>query len=120
MERQRLWQEQRMQQNIAQNMVVASNMGMEPPVYPMDPGGNPMLPAALLAQYPALAQMNWGGSDVSGGMDDDVSGRSSFDASDYDENEDGGYVSGPGTGFGEGGMNQGFGEMGYASDFGGR
>ncbi|KAI8683842.1 hypothetical protein NCS57_00049000 [Fusarium keratoplasticum] len=120
MERQRLWQEQRMQQNIAQNMVVASNMGMEPPVYPMDSGGNPMLPAALLAQYPALAQMNWGGSDVSGGMDDDVSGRSSFDASDYDENEDGGYVSGPGTGFGEGGMNQGFGEMGYASDFGGR
>ncbi|KAM5356313.1 hypothetical protein ACJ41O_002959 [Fusarium nematophilum] len=122
MERQRLWQEQRMQQNMAQNMAVASGMGMPDPtpVYPMDPSGNPMLPAALLAQYPALAQMNWSAADVGGGMDDDVSGRSSFDASDYDENEDGGYVSGPGTGFGEGGMNQGFGEMGYTSDFGGR
>ncbi|KAF4994996.1 hypothetical protein FDECE_12930 [Fusarium decemcellulare] len=119
MERQRLWQEQRMQQNMAQNMVVASSMGMDGPVYPMDPNGNPMLPAALLAQYPALAQMNWSGPEMGGNMDDDVSGRSSFDASDYDENEEG-YVSGPGTGFGEGGMNQGFGEMGYASDFGGR
>ncbi|KAF4977756.1 hypothetical protein FZEAL_5775 [Fusarium zealandicum] len=120
MERQRLWHEQRMQQNMAQNMAVASGMGMDGSMYPMDPSSTPMLPAALLAQYPALAQMNWSTPDVGGGMDDDVSGRSSFDASDYDENEDGGYVSGPGTGFGEGGMGQGFGEMGYASDFGGR
>lgn len=120
LERQRLWQEQRMQQNMA-NMAAPGAMGMEAaPAYPMDATGNYMLPAALLAQYPVLAQMNWSASDVGNNMDDDVSGRSSFDASDYDENDDGGYVSGPGAGFGEGGMNQNFGEMGYASDFGGR
>ena len=79
-----------------------------------------MLPAALLAQYPALAQVNWSAPEMAPGMEDDISGRSSFDASDYDDAEEAGYVSGPGTGFGEGGMNQGFGEMGYASDFGGR
>lgn len=118
-ERQRAWQEQRMQQNLAQNMM-SGNMVMDAtPSYPVDVGGNPMLPAALLAQYPALAQMNWSTADGSG-MEDDVSGRSSFDASDYDENDDGGYVSGPGTGFGEGGMGQNFGDMGYNSDFGGR
>lgn len=53
-------------------------------------------------------------------MEDDLSGRSSFDASDYDETEETGYVSGPGTTYGEGGMGQNFGEMGYPSDFGGR
>jgi len=116
MERQRQWQEQRMQQNMA-NMS-APQMGMEPG-YPMDASGQYALPAALLAQYPALAQMNWS-QDMAGGMDDEISGRSSFDASDYDEGEEGGYVSGPGTGFGEGSMQQGYGEMGYASDYGGR
>ncbi|KAH6895133.1 hypothetical protein B0T10DRAFT_207871 [Thelonectria olida] len=120
-ERQRVWQEQRMQQNMAQSLAAPPGaMGMEAAAYPMDQSGNYMFPAALLAQYPALAQMNWSAQEVNQGMDDDVSGRSSFDASDYDENEDGGYVSGPGTGYGEGGMQQGFGEMGYASDFGGR
>lgn len=122
MERQRLWQEQRMQQNMAHNMAPPPGaMGMDPSTaYPMDATGNYMLPAALLAQYPVLAQMNWSGPDVGGSMDDEMSGRSSFDASDLDEADDGGYVSGPGTGYGEGGMNQNFGEMGYASDFGGR
>ncbi|KAJ6445559.1 Pre-rRNA-processing protein PNO1 [Purpureocillium lavendulum] len=117
-ERQRQWQEQRMQQNMAQNMAPPP-MSMD--TYPMDASGQYALPAALLAQYPALAQMNWSQSDAGGGMDDDLSGRSSFDASDYDDGEDGGYVSGPGTGYGEGGMSQNFGDnMGYASDFGGR
>lgn len=92
--------------------------------YPVDAAGNYSLPAAILAQYPALAQMNWGtaggGIDGGSGIEDDISGRSSFDASDYDDADDGGYVSGPGTGFGQGGMNEGFGEMGYASDYGGR
>ncbi|KAF7543388.1 hypothetical protein G7Z17_g10782 [Cylindrodendrum hubeiense] len=122
MERQRLWQEQRMQQNMAHNMAPPPGaMGMDPSnAYPMDASGNYMLPAALLAQYPVLAQMNWSGPEVGGSMDDEMSGRSSFDASDLDEADDGGYVSGPGTGYGEGGMNQNFGEMGYASDFGGR
>ncbi|KAI9171928.1 C2H2 finger domain transcription factor crzA [Paramyrothecium foliicola] len=121
-ERQRQWQEQRMHQNMAHNLNQGP-MGMDPTAgsaYPMDASGNYTLPAALLAQYPALAQMNWSAQDMGGGIDDEISGRSSFDASDYDEAEDGGYVSGPGTGFGDGGMNQNFGEMGYASDFGGR
>jgi hypothetical protein len=87
----------------------------------MDASGNYALPQALLAQYPALAQMNWGAGDMGGsGIEDDLSGRSSFDASDYDDGDDGGYVSGPGTGFGQGGMQENFGDMGYASDYGGR
>ena len=91
------------------------------PRLPMDAGGNQQwLPAALLAQYPALAQVNWSAPEMNSGMDDDISGRSSFDASDFDDGDDGGYVSGPGTGYGEGGMGQNFGDMGYASDFGGR
>ena len=54
---------------------------------------------------------------MSRSMDDEMSGRSSFDASDYDETDEGGYVSGPGAGFCEGGMPQGYGEMGYAGDY---
>jgi hypothetical protein len=121
-ERQRQWQEQRMHQDMAQNLGAAPGaMGMDPgAAYPMDASGNYALPAALLAQYPALAQISWSAGDMGGGIDDDISGRSSFDASDYDDADDGGYVSGPGTGFGDGGMSQNFGEMGYTSDFGGR
>ncbi len=55
-------------------------------------------------------------------MDDDLSGRSSFDASGseyYDEADEAGYVSGPGTGFGQGHMNEGY-SVDYASDYGGR
>ncbi|EGX90234.1 C2H2 type zinc finger protein [Cordyceps militaris CM01] len=113
-ERQRQWQEQRMQQDMAS--MAGPGMAMD---YPVDPNGNYALPAALLAQYPALAAMNWSAQEM-GGMDDDLSGRSSFDASDYDDGEDGGYMSGPGTGYGEGGMSQNFGEVGYSSDMGGR
>lgn len=117
LERQRVWQEQRMH-SMAQNMAAQQAM-MDPNAYPpMDPSGF-ALPASLLAQYPALAQMNWQTQDVSG-VEDELSGRSSFDASDYDEGDDNGYVSGPGSGFGEGGMQQNFGEIGYVSDFGGR
>lgn len=119
-ERQRQWQKQHLQQNMAHNMG-PNAMALDPSTgYPMDAAGNYAFPAALLQQYPALAQMTWSGPDASGGMDDDVSGRSSFDASDYDEADDGGYVSGPGTGFGDGSMAQNFNEMGYGSDFGGR
>ncbi|KAG7141962.1 C2H2 finger domain transcription factor crzA like protein [Verticillium longisporum] len=117
-ERNRVWQEQRMQ-NMAHNMTAPQMGGLEaPPGYPMDPNGQ-WLPQALLVQYPALAGMNWSGQDANSGMEDDISGRSSFDASDY-EGEEGGYVSGPGTGFGDGGVSQNFGEVGYASDYGGR
>jgi hypothetical protein len=147
LERQRIWQEQRMQQHQHQQQqqhLAAAASAMQPPTmgidpntgYPIDASGNYQLPAALLAQYPALAQVNWSAQDMSGGggggsadgsggagaggMDEDVSGRSSFEASDYDDGEDTGYVSGPGTGYGQGGMTGGFGEVGYASDYGGR
>ncbi len=127
LERQRLWNEQRMQQAAAQGMVLQQpNMmmpGLDPNAgYPVDSGSGYSLPAALLAQYPALAQMNWSADMAGGGsgMEDELSGRSSFDASDYEENDESGYVSGPGTGFGPGGMQENFGEIGYASDYGGR
>lgn len=121
----RQWDEERMAQGMAMQQ---SSMMMPPGIdpntggYPMDASGNYALPQALLAQYPALAQMNWGPGDMGGGsgIEDDLSGRSSFDASDYDDGDDGGYVSGPGTGFGPGGMQENFGDMGYASDYGGR
>jgi hypothetical protein len=91
----------------------------------MDASGNYTLPAALLAQYPALATLSWSElpqGDV--GLEDDPSGRSSFDASGseyYDEGNDDGYLSsGPGP--------QGYGQPqqmhdaynGYSSDIGGR
>jgi hypothetical protein len=143
-DRQRQWQEQRMaaaaaqqhqhqhqhQQGLAGMGMMqpqqqpAPMMALDPAGYPMDGNGQMAFPAALLAQYPALAQINWGNpGDMSGGsgMEDEMGGgRSSFDASDYDDPDDGGYVSGPGTGFGTGGLGEGFGEMGYASDYGGR
>ncbi|RDA90533.1 hypothetical protein CP533_4141 [Ophiocordyceps camponoti-saundersi (nom. inval.)] len=123
MERHRLWQEQRMQQqNMTQNMAAPQPMVMDTTAgYPTDAAGNYALPAALLAQYPALAQMNWAQADTGGGMDDEMSGRSSFDASDYEEGDEAGYISGSGTGYGKGaGMSRSYGEVGYTSDFGGR
>ncbi|TAQ88882.1 hypothetical protein B7494_g2815 [Chlorociboria aeruginascens] len=119
-ERQRLWQEQRMQ-----NM---HNMQQPQPIpvdgFPMDASGNYTLPAALLAQYPALATLSW--SEIpqgDAGLEDDPSGRSSFDASGseyYDDGDDGGYVSsGPSPqGYGQGQMNDAY--NGYNSDLGGR
>ena len=66
------------------------------PQAPMN-GGGFTLPAALLAQYPALQGLQW--DQISGGPDEgDISGRSSFDASSggdyYEEDEEGsGYMS---------------------------
>lgn len=132
-ERMRAWSEQQreQQQQFQQAMALQGSPGMpgmpmDPNAaaasYPMDPSGNLILPQALLAQYPVLAQMNWSAPDLGGGsgIEDELSGGSAFEASDYDDGDDGGYVSGPGTGFGPGGMPEGFGEMGYASDYGGR
>ncbi|KAL2885346.1 C2H2 finger domain transcription factor crzA [Ceratocystis lukuohia] len=113
-ERQRAWQEQQMAQNVSQPMPPPQMIG--PDGYPMDDSGGYALPQALLAQYPALAQMNW--SQVGPNIDEDISGRSSFEASDYEEADEGGYVSGPGTGFGDGSMPQGYGDLNYASDYG--
>lgn len=116
------------QQNMAHNMAQQHTI-MDPNTYPgMDAGGY-ALPAALLAQYPALAQMNWGQNDMNndlGNVEDELSGRSSFDASDY-EGDESGYVSshsaGAGAGYVEGGgagVQQNYGDMGYASDYSGR
>lgn len=55
------------------------------------------LPAALLAQYPALVNLDWEVGDVQTGISED---RSRYDSSDY-ESDDAGYVSGTETGFGE-------------------
>lgn len=54
------------------------------------PGGM-VLPTALLEQYPALATMNWDAGGGGGGLSGaEGSGRSSFDASaeEYDEDDD--------------------------------
>ena len=70
------------------------------------------LPQALLAQYPALANIPW---DNLGPDEADISGRGSFDASSggeyYDDEGDGGsgYVSGPGVDYTDA----------WASDYGG-
>lgn len=95
-ERQRLWQEQHMQ-NMAQNMQQPQSIAMDVNGFPMTADGGFTLPAALLAQYPALAGLSWNDlpqEDV--GMEEDLSGRSSFDASGseyYDEGGDDGYLS---------------------------
>lgn len=108
-----------MQQNMAQNMANPQVMGMDAgPAYPMDASGNYTLPQALLAQYPALAQMNWSATDMGGGLDDELSGRSSFDASDYDDGDDGGYISSSGARYPEEGMSQNYADMNYMGDYG--
>ena len=67
------------------------------PQPPMNGGGGFTLPAALLAQYPALQGLQW--DQMPAGTDEgDISGCSSFDASSggdyYDEDEEGGgYMS---------------------------
>jgi hypothetical protein len=119
-ERQRLWNEQRMQN--MHNMQQPQPITVDANGFPMDASGNYTLPAALLAQYPALATLSWSElpqGDV--GLDDDPSGRSSFDASgsEYYEEDEGGYVSsGPGPGYGQSQMNDAY--NGYSSDIGGR
>lgn len=93
--------------------------------FPLDASGNYTLPAALLAQYPALATLSWAQGDVN--VEDDPSGRSSFDASgsEYYEEDEGGYVSNDPTSqqqFGEQQYRQQEGRFngGYSSDIGGR
>ncbi|KAI9831450.1 MAG: hypothetical protein M1819_005049 [Sarea resinae] len=88
--------------------------------------GNYTLPAALLAQYPALAGLQWDAIDSAPqpGDDGDLSGRSSYDASsggDYfdDEVGDGGYASNPGVS-GQWGGSAGSAGGDWASDYEGR
>lgn len=85
-------------------------------------------PAALLAQHPALQTIQWDQlGNGQGGVDEgDLSGRGSFDAGSgpdyFDEDEESGYVSGPGTGFAP--PQSGWGVVGeaheWASDYEGR
>ena len=103
MERQRIYDEQMMNQN----MQVPEGMTPQPPVNGNLQNGGFALPAALLAQYPALQGLQWDQLGQGGpGDEGDISGRSSFDASSggdyYDEDEGSGYVSGPGTGYSSG------------------
>lgn len=107
-ERQRQWQEQRMQN---MHMQQPQQIPMDANGFPMDASGNYTLPAALLAQYPALATLSWQDLPQGDHIDDDQGGRSSFDASgsEYYEEEDG-YMSsgaGPQQGYGQPQMNDG-------------
>lgn len=96
MERQRVFDEQMMNQNMQ-----AGGMAPPPPVNGNLQNGGFAFPAALLAQYPALQQIQW--DQMAQGDEGEISGRSSFDASSggdyFDEHEESGYVSGPGTGY---------------------
>ncbi|KAI9650301.1 DNA-binding transcription factor [Ciborinia camelliae] len=124
LERQRLWQEQRIQNMHMQQQ--QQPMGQDPNGFPIDSSGSYGLPAALLAQYPALANLTW--SEMPQGdnnIDDDHSGRSSFDASGseyYDEGDDGGYLSsgpGPQHGYPQPQMAEAY-NPGYSSDMSGQ
>lgn len=95
--------------------------GMAPPQAMEAANGGFTLPAALLAQYPALQGLQWDQLGAAG-PGEEPEGRGSFDASsggEYYEDEDTGYVSGPGTSYGNAwaGSNGG-GE--WASDYEGR
>lgn len=121
-ERQRVWQEQRMQNMTMQQPQPGT---MDQNGFPMDTSGNYTLPAALLAQYPALATLSWAQGDIN--VEDDPSGRSSFDASgsEYYEEDEGGYVSNDPTSQQQYGGQQfqqqeGRFNGGYSSDIGGR
>ena len=120
-----------MMEQANQEMINQQQAGMQqpPPQMGFDPNAGAVdvsgmtLPAALLAQYPALAGIQWdalpggsgpGGLDVDEGELDDYgpSGRSSFDASsggELDFEDDGSFdpnVMGGGRGWNQGGMNQ--------------
>ena len=96
MERQRVFDEQMMNQNM-QNGAMA-------PQPPLNGNMQNYFPAALLAQYPALQQLQF--DQLAQGPDEgEISGRSSFDASsggDYFDEAEEGYMSGPGTAYSAG------------------
>ncbi|KAG9248306.1 hypothetical protein BJ878DRAFT_412972 [Calycina marina] len=123
LERQRQWQEQRMtMQNMQQ--IQQPQFQVDQSGFPLDSSGNYTLPAALLAQYPALAGLSWSELPQGDVHDDDPSGRSSFDASGselYDEGDDGGYISagpGPQQGYGQPQMVDTYAGGGYSNDIG--
>jgi transcription factor CRZ1 len=107
-------EQQQAQQQMGGNYTPGMGMGLQPVPQPlmvgMDPStgsGGFTLPAALLAQYPALQNIDWSQMGTGQGDDGDLSdvgvggmGRSSFDASSggeyFDDDVSEGYVSGTG------------------------
>lgn len=87
-ERQRAFMEEQQQANVAAGLVAPQPIMAQPE---MNLGN--FLPQALLAQYPALAGLDWSSIPQGAPPDEEAySGRSSFDASgsgyeDYSENE---------------------------------
>jgi transcription factor CRZ1 len=95
-ERQKAWMEEQQQAQVAAGLVAPQPLMNQPQVDMMEG----FLPAALLAQYPALRGIDWGAMPQGPPPDEEyVSGRSSFDASsggeydygDLSENEMGSY-----------------------------
>jgi len=93
-ERQRAWMEEQQQAQVAAGLVAPQPMLQQPQMDMM----NNFLPAALLQQYPALANIDWSTVPQGAPMDEEYGGRSSFDASsggeyydDMSENEMGTY-----------------------------
>ncbi|KAJ5257204.1 hypothetical protein N7478_013308 [Penicillium angulare] len=107
-ERERVLMEQQQQQQPSGHLQPVPQPLVMPSVPGMDgqSSGNFVLPAALLAQYPALQTLQW--DQIAPGGDDpgDIGGRSSFDASSggeygFDEDESGmSSVSGMSGGYG--------------------
>ncbi|KAI9773790.1 MAG: DNA-binding transcription factor [Geoglossum simile] len=126
-ERQRAFQEQQMMAQQGQGMHPQNMAQMDVSVSSIDPSNQYPLPAALLAQYPALAHLQWDNIGTAGPDDGEgeISGRSSFDASsggEYYDDEDngGGYVSGPGTVYSSGNVVGTWGGHEWASDYEGK
>lgn len=126
-ERERTYLEQQQQQQTGHLQPVPQPM-MIPDMDGQQSGGF-TLPAALLAQYPALQHLQWDQIAPAGDDANDISGRSSFDASSggeftYDDDDAGGvssgYASGAGTMYGVNNPNQifgGNGEDGYVHEW---
>lgn len=106
MERQRGLEQQVLNQSMPQGSV--NGMVPSAPQSVLNGANGFTLPAALLAQYPALQGLQWDQLGQLGqGEDGEVSGRSSFDAGSQGEgydDDDADYASGTGGGgFGGGG-----------------
>lgn len=73
--------------------------GFPQPQQSLDPNNVQWLPASILAQYPQLRNISWNDNDLGGsGIEDEMSGQSAFEASDYEDADEGGFVNVPGYG----------------------
>ena len=125
-ERQKAWMEEQQQAQVAAGLVAPQPMMHAPQM--QDMMGN-FLPAAILQQYPTLANIDWNSIPQGPPPDEDYSGRSSFDASsggeyydgDMSENEMGSYQDPQMGGMNNMGMQQNMGmqAQGGAQGYGG-